>query len=168
MGRSGYQTSRYLMREALRDALLAAAEPGRSAGGIGSVPWRAAAVLYSLLGSHSIDRRGRCRTCHGRCVCRVLVAARYYLHQPADVVISHVASELGEPALATDPDTTDVLPRVTADPIEDLPDGSSHAVSLPDPSRWEVKERGEAGVAPPYPRYPGLAAPDAFVPAVAS
>lgn len=98
---SGYQTSRDLLREALRDALVTAAVPGRGAGGIGSVSWRATAALYSLMGSHAIDGRGRCRTCRGRCVCRVLVAARYFLHQPTDVVAGHLAADCIVTAVAT-------------------------------------------------------------------
>lgn len=100
---SVHQTSHGLLRETLLDALLAAVGP--RSGGIGSVQCRASAALYALLGEHSIDRRGRCRRCRGprpllgraRRVCRVLVAARFYLHQPDDVLLSHLVDPADPP-----------------------------------------------------------------------
>ncbi len=79
-----HQTSHELLREALRGAMGAAVGSDRGDGGIGSIPWRASAALYALLGAHPVDRRGRCRSCHGlrallgrgRRICRVLVVAR--------------------------------------------------------------------------------------------
>ena len=80
-----HQTSHELLREALRGAMGAAVGSGRGDGGIGSIPWRASdTALYALLGAHPVDRRGRCRSCHGlrallgrgRRICRVLVVAR--------------------------------------------------------------------------------------------
>ncbi len=108
MGNSAHETSYALLREALRGAVLTAVESG-SDGGIGSVPCRATAALHALLGDHPIDRRGRCRSCRSRRlwlvrvrrVCRVLVTARFYLHQPGDVLLCHFTSELDEPTLTS-------------------------------------------------------------------
>ena len=133
-----HQTSYELLREALRTALAAAVESGCDGGGIGSTPCRTIAALYALLGDHQVDRRGRCRCCRGlralpgrrHRVCRVLVAARFYLYQPEDMLLRLLASELhqhatppftaeAEPepdrapgAIFADPDATDVLPRI--------------------------------------------------------
>lgn len=104
---SVHQTSHGLLREMLRDALLTAQRNGGA--GISSVPWRASAALYVLLGDHRIDRRGRCRCCRGprlvfgpgRHLCRVLVAARFYLRQPEEMLLCRLASEWDETTLAS-------------------------------------------------------------------
>ena len=105
-----HQTSHELLREALREALRgamgAAVGSERGDGGIGSIPWRASAALDALLGAHPVDRRGRCRSCHGlrallgrgRRICRVLVVARFYLYQPKDILLGLLASELHQHA----------------------------------------------------------------------
>ena len=63
-GPTVYQTSYGLVREELRSVLWAVVESGPGAGvGMGSVPWRACAALYSLVEGHPVDRRGRCRSC---------------------------------------------------------------------------------------------------------
>jgi hypothetical protein len=136
MSTNVYQTSYELLRETLRDALATAAGSGR--GGIDSTTCRASAALYALLGEHSVDRRGHCRCCRGlralgrrRRACRVLVAARFYLYQPEDLLLRLLASELTQPAtpppstdtapdpgrapgaVLGDPDATDVLPRIS-------------------------------------------------------
>src|SRR6478609_9024306 len=78
---------------ALRDVLLAAITFKTSAGGTtGSIQFRACAVLYLLLCDHSVDQRGRCRSCRRsggllglrRRRCRVHVQADYWLRQPAE------------------------------------------------------------------------------------
>ena len=133
-----HHTSHELLRETLRDALTAAVESGCDDGGIGSTPCRTISALYALLGDHQVDRRGRCRCCRGLRalpgrrgrICRVLVAARFYLYQPEDMLLRLLASELhqhatppftaeAEPepdrapgAIFGDPDPTDVLPRI--------------------------------------------------------
>ena len=133
-----HQTSHELLREALRAGFAAAVGSGRGDGGIGSTQCRASAALYALLGDHSVDRRGRCRSCRGlRALlgrrgrdCRVLVAARFYLYQPEDMLLRLLANELDQPAtpppsadaapdpgrtpgaVLGDPDATDVLPRI--------------------------------------------------------
>lgn len=104
---SAHQTSHSLLRQALLDTLLAAVESRGGGRGVSSVQCRTGAALYALLGEHSIDRRGRCRRCRGprpllgrgRRVCRVLVAARFYLHQPDDV-LSHLVDSAASPAPA--------------------------------------------------------------------
>jgi len=131
-----HQTSYELLRETLRDALAAAAGSGR--GGIDSTTCRAGAALYALLGEHPVDRHGHCRCCRGlralgrrRRACRVLVAARFYLYQPEDLLLRLLASELAQlatpppstdaapdpgrapGAVLGDPDATDVLPRIS-------------------------------------------------------
>ncbi len=132
-----HQTSYELLRETLRDALAAAAGSGHGDGGIGFTSYRASAALYALLGDHPVDRRGRCRSCRSlralrwRRVCRVLVAARFYLYQPEDMLLRLLASELVQPATPplaadaapqpgrapgaafSDSDATDVLPRIS-------------------------------------------------------
>ncbi len=134
-----HQTSYELLREALRGALAAAVGSGRGDGGIGSTPCRASAALYALLADHRVDRHGRCRSCRGLCafpgrrrrVCRVLIAARFYLYQPEDMLLRLLASELAQhvtppPAADTtleldrasgavlgNPNATDVLPRIS-------------------------------------------------------
>ncbi len=102
MGMSVHQTSYDMLRESLRDGLVTAVEPRNANVGCESVHYRATAALYALLGGHPIDRRGRCRCCHGprallarrRRICHVYVAVRYYLHQPDQVLLHHLASEL--------------------------------------------------------------------------
>jgi len=132
-----HQTSHELLREALRAGLAAAVDSGRD-GGIGPTQCRASAALYALLGGHPVDRRGRCRSCRGLRallgrrgrVCRVLVAARFYLYQPEDMLLHLLASELDQSAapppsadaapdpgrtpgaVLGDPDATDVLPKI--------------------------------------------------------
>ena len=90
------------------------------------------------VGDHPVDRHGRCRSCRGlrarlgrrTRVCQVLIAARFYLYQPEDMLLCLLASELDqhatppptaeaapEPgrapgAVLGDPDATDVLPRI--------------------------------------------------------
>ncbi len=137
MSTNVYQTSYELLRDTLRAGLAAAAGSGRE-GGIGSTPCRTIAALYALLGDHQVDRRGRCRCCRGlralpgrrSRICRVLVAARFYLYQPEDMLLRLLANELDQPAtpppsadaapdpgrtpgaVLGDPDATDVLPRI--------------------------------------------------------
>ena len=137
MSSNVHQTSYELLRETLHRALTAAVGSGCD-GGIGSTPCRGIAALYALLGDHQVDRRGRCRCCRGlralpgrrHRVCRVLIAARFYLYQPEDMLLRLLASELHqhatppptaeaapEPdrapgAILGDPDATDVLPRI--------------------------------------------------------
>jgi hypothetical protein len=133
---TSYELLRETLRETLRDALAAAA--GSGCGGIDATTCRAGAALYALLGEHPVDRRGHCRSCRGlralgrrRQACRVLVAARFYLYQPEDLLLRLLASELARlttPPLSTDaapepgrapgavlgdPDATDVLPRIS-------------------------------------------------------
>ncbi|MGH3600771.1 MAG: hypothetical protein ACRDQH_10915 [Pseudonocardiaceae bacterium] len=92
------------MISALRDVLLAAvtfkpAAPGATA----STQFRACAVLYLLLCDHSVDQRGRCRSCRRsggvlglrRRLCRVHVKANYWLHQPVEFLNCLLARELG-------------------------------------------------------------------------
>ncbi|MCA1677119.1 MAG: hypothetical protein LC799_34710 [Actinobacteria bacterium] len=137
MNRNVHQTSYELLRDTLRAGLAVAAGSGRE-GGIGSTPCRTIAALYTLLGDHQVDQHGHCRRCRGlralpgrrRRICRVLVAARFYLYQPEDILLRLLASELHqhatprliaeaapEPdrvpgAILGDPDATDVLSRI--------------------------------------------------------
>lgn len=102
MGLSVHQTSYDLLRESLRDDPVAAVESGNGSLGHESVHFRASAALYALLGDHPIDRRGRCRCCYGprallarrRRFCRVYLVARYYLHQPDDLLLDNLARAL--------------------------------------------------------------------------
>ena len=150
---SEHQISRDLLREALRDALLAAVESGRG-GGIGAVPCRASAALYALLGHHPIDRRGRCRSCRTRGtvvgrrrrVCQVLVAARFYLHQPELVLLWHLADKSDERNQA---------PAVSPPPTPAVPlgrDGRTETTAgpgSPSPERPRPRRAPSDGQAPP-------------------
>jgi len=91
------------MMSALRDVLLAAVTFRPAAGaGIGSIQFRACAVLYLLLCDHPVDRRGRCRSCrrsgsvlgkrHRKC--RIHTKPSFWLRQPDDVVLCHLTSGL--------------------------------------------------------------------------
>ncbi len=155
---SVHQTGHELMREMLRDGLLAAAGGGE----LGSVQSRASAALYVLLGDHPVDRRGRCRSCRrpGAVVggrrrrCRVHRAARFYLYQPEQVLLGHLTGELSQlagelsqdarppsgvgslldlgstaRAAAPDHEDTEVLARVAVEPIDVLTEHS--AISYP-------------------------------------
>ena len=126
------------MLDALRDVLLAAVTSRPAAdSGTGSIQFRACAVLYLLLCDHPLDRRGRCRSCRRsgavlgqrRHTCRIHTKASFWLRQPDDVVLRHLASELdhrpapapgagGRPdrchptraAATRDPDAIEVMP----------------------------------------------------------
>ena len=98
------QTSYRLIGDALRGLLCKAVQAGPGAvEGIGSVQYQASAVLYTLLRDHSIDQRGRCRSCRRpgaivtlrRQPCRIYLRASYWmLWQPAEALLSHLAAEL--------------------------------------------------------------------------
>lgn len=99
------QTSHDPLHQALREVLVDGVRAGRSAsGGIGSVPFRACAVLYALLLDHSVDPWGRCRSCRrpgsvfGRRwrPCQVYGTATWRLRQLDEVLLrSVVTRELG-------------------------------------------------------------------------
>jgi hypothetical protein len=99
------QTSHRLINEALADELRQAVHAGPSiADQADSIRYRVSAVLYLLLRDHSIDRRGRCRSCRRpgamitirRQPCRILIKARYWLLRPPDEaqLLSLLAAEL--------------------------------------------------------------------------
>jgi hypothetical protein len=99
-GRTVDQTSHRLVCEALRETVRAG--PG-ALERVGSVRYRASAVLYLLLLEHPIDRRGRCRSCPGVMIglrprpCQIhLRASDWLLHHPDEaLLLSHLARELG-------------------------------------------------------------------------
>ncbi len=116
-----HQTSYRLVCDVLRGVLrqLAQAEPG-AIKEIGSILYRASAVLYLLLLEHPIDRWGRCRSCR-RCgtlvglrrrPCRIYLKASYWLLRLPDeaIVVSHLATDLG---LHTPPAAGIVQPPIT-------------------------------------------------------
>lgn len=106
-GQTVDQISHRLMCDALRETLRQAVQAGPNAAeGISSIGCRAAAVLYSLLLDHPIDRRGRCRSCRSRRHedallgirgCRIHLTAGYWLLFQPDkaILLSHLACELG-------------------------------------------------------------------------
>lgn len=145
-----HQTSHGLLRETLRGALLDAVEYRRG-GGIGSVSRRANAALYALLSAHPVDRRGRCRSCRRssfsfgrrRRVCRMLVAARFYLHQPDDVLVAHLASEQDDPTLAlngaVDPARVGgTVRRGVVKPYEPEHSPRTFPLRFPDTQQWKL------------------------------
>jgi hypothetical protein len=99
------QTSHRLISEALGDELRQAVQAGPSvADQADSIRYRISAVLYLLLREHSIDHRGRCRSCRRpgammtirRQPCRILIKARYWLLRPPEEaqLLSLLAAEL--------------------------------------------------------------------------
>jgi len=99
-GRTVEQTTHRLVCEALRESVRAG--PG-ALKRVGSVRYRASAVLYLLLLEHPIDERGRCRSCPGVMIglrsrpCQIhLRASDWLLHHPDEALLrSHLAEELG-------------------------------------------------------------------------
>ncbi|MCA1672592.1 MAG: hypothetical protein LC799_10440, partial [Actinobacteria bacterium] len=98
-----HQTTHAVVRRELRDGLLDAADRA-GAGGFGSVVYRAAAALYTLLLEHPVDRRGCCCSCRRpaavigrrRRRCRIYPLAQYWLYQPGTaVLVSSLVAELG-------------------------------------------------------------------------
>ena len=176
MGLSVHQTSRQLLRDALRDALLAAAETAGGGSGIGSVPYWASAALCALLGVHTVDQRGRCRSCRGRRLllgrrrrmCRVLIAARLYLlHLPDELLMRHLAGELDQPDLVErlvgDSDAaTEVLPRIDDVQAGPPPEGRQTPAVSPWPApggspRAKRLDPDHGGAGENTPDAPGLA-----------
>lgn len=97
--RSVDQTSHRLVCEALREAMRV--EPG-ALGRLGSIRYRASAVLYLLVLEHSLDWRGRCLSCPGVMLgmwprsCQIHLRARYWLlHHSPEALLSHLAREFG-------------------------------------------------------------------------
>lgn len=131
-----YETSHDPLCRMLRKALVEVVQAGPgSAGMIGSVLCRSVATLYTLLLDHPIDRRGRCRSCRRPGAvfgsrwrhCRVYGEANLWLWQLDEALLQRLlAHELGLAAApppaapggapARNPDDTDVLPAITADP----------------------------------------------------
>lgn len=152
--RTAYQMSYRLICQMLRRVL----REQRASGGVGSVACRATAVLYALLLSHPVDRRGRCAACgwagavfERRRRCRIYRVAHYWLHQPYPALVTSLASELGVSGLppvvrpepdwpsltvtgrteqdGTGPDDTEVLPRIEAQlPDPDADQGADQSV----------------------------------------
>ncbi len=140
-GHSVYQTSHNFICRLLRKVLADGVQAGPgAAGGIGSVQFRASATLYALLMAHPLDREGRCRSCRRpgavfgrRQRCWVHIEASYWLRQPEEFLHARVIREWGladqsppgahaapvqdSATRPTDPDATDVLPAIAADPL---------------------------------------------------
>ncbi|MGH3687588.1 MAG: hypothetical protein ACRDRU_00030 [Pseudonocardiaceae bacterium] len=98
-GRTVAQTSHRLVREALRETMRAG--PG-TLGRIGSIRYRASAVLYLLLLEHPIDWRGYCRSCPGVMTglrprpCQIhFRASDWLLHHSDEALLSHLARKFG-------------------------------------------------------------------------
>ncbi len=137
------RTSHDLLGETLRDVLRTAVDrgPGTEVG----TAWRASAALYALLGDHPIDHRGRCRSCRrqgarigrARRRCRVFIAASYWLRQPDEFLLRHLAHDL-----KVDPQTPAVPPPPS------LPGGPPRA-GRPEPDHGGA---GEPSAERPRPR----------------
>lgn len=124
------------MMSALRDVLLAAIMFKPAArGATGSIRVRACTVLYLLLCDHSVDHRGRCRSCRRsggvlrlrRRLCREHVTADYWLRQPAEFLHCLLARELGLTDLPPAHDSAAVGDRAGLPPsghggVEELPE----------------------------------------------
>ena len=160
-GRTVNQTSHRLVCEALRETVRAG--PG-ALGRVGSIRYRASAVLYLLLLDHPIDWRGRCRSCPGMMIgvrprpCQIhFRASDWLLHHSNEALLSHLAHEFGAgsvPSLGaagtphwpgltvrarTDPGDIDVPSRVAGKSRTDL--SRTPAVPFPLPVR-EIREAG--------------------------
>lgn len=138
-GRTVDQTSHRLVCEALRETVRAG--PG-ARGRIGSIRYRASAVLYLLLLAHPIDRRGRCRSCPDMISglrprpCQIhLRASDWLLHHSEEVLLSHLARELGAGSVPPSRGTADTPHR------PGLTVRARPAVPFPLPVR-EVREAG--------------------------
>ncbi len=96
------QTNHRLIRDALRETLQAG--PG-AVEKVGSLRYRASAVLYLLLLEHAIDGRGRCWFCSGVLSglrpqrCQIHVKASDWLLRRPDEVLPRLARELGAASL---------------------------------------------------------------------
>ncbi|MGH3719614.1 MAG: hypothetical protein ACRDRI_12420 [Pseudonocardiaceae bacterium] len=153
-GRTVDQTSHRLVCEALRETVRAG--PG-ALGRVGSIRYRASAVLYLLLLEHPIDRRGRCRSCFSVLIglrprpCRIHVrASDWLLHHSDEALLPHLAREFGAgnvPSLGAA--GTSHWPCLTVRARTDP--SRTPAVSVPLP----VREVREAGRPDPY-RQEGL------------
>jgi hypothetical protein len=100
------QTSYRLVCDALRGVLRPLVQDGPGAvEEVGSILFRASAVLYTLLLDHPIDRQGRCRSCRRsgtviglrRRPCRIYLRANYWLlRQPDEAFLfSHLPTTWG-------------------------------------------------------------------------
>lgn len=112
MSLSTHQVSHGRLLRTLRGVLLPAVQPRPgSQQRIDSTLHSACAALYSLLVDHPVDRRGRCRSCRPpnsvlglrRRPCRVRAKAELWLHLPAELRHSFLASELGLPPTVPPP-----------------------------------------------------------------
>ena len=100
LGRTVDQTRHRLVCEALRETMRAG--PG-ALERVGSIRYRASAVLYLLLLEHPIDGRGRCHFCPGVVIglrpprpCRIhFRASDWLLHHSTEMLLSHLAREFG-------------------------------------------------------------------------
>ncbi|MGH3898876.1 MAG: hypothetical protein ACRDTA_11625 [Pseudonocardiaceae bacterium] len=114
------QTSHRLVCDLLRDVL---GQTGPGAEEVGSILYRASAVLYLLLLDHPIDQRGRCRSCprpgavigFRRRLCRIHLRARYWLLRQPDnaMLLSHLADDPGRgtaPGAGNPPDRSSPMP----------------------------------------------------------
>lgn len=171
-GLSVYQTSHKLLCRLLRKVLVDGVQAGRgAAGGIGSVQFRVSATLYALLAAHPLDQQGRCRSCSSpgavfgrRRRCWVHIEASYWLRQPEEFLHSRVVREWGlvdqsrpgggagpardSGSRLTDPDATEVLPRIEPD-VGDLPTQSLQTPAVspipPFPARRPDRDHGGVG-----------------------
>jgi len=130
---SVYQTNRERVCGMLRAIVVDGVRAGRGTPeGIGSPLWRVSTTLYALLLAHSLDERGRCRSCrpHGawlgrrrlhRRRCRVDREASFWLGQQDRYLASQAAHRWGltEPPPPTTPTT---------------PAGASHALPQGEPT----------------------------------
>jgi hypothetical protein len=175
-----YQTSHDLLGQLLRKVLADGVQAGRGATeGIGSIECRAVAALCLLLMDHSIDQRGHCRSCRPPGAvfglrwrrCQVHAKAALCLHQLDEVLLMDVlADELGlatapppAPGVAPgrapagDPDDTDVLPAIAADPPpQPLQTPATSPLPAESAGRGEVagpRSRRGRGAFPDSPRF---------------
>lgn len=136
------QTSHRLVCEALRETVRAG--PG-AIEGVGSIRYRASALLYLLLLQHPIDEHGRCRSCPGVMTglrarpCRIhFTASDWFLRYPDNaLLLSHLARELGTSRVppgsaAGRRDWPGLIVRARTDPSP-TPPREVHETKQPDP-----------------------------------
>ncbi len=168
MGWTVEQTSHRLVCDALREVLRQTPQAGPGvAGKVDSIRYRACAVLYTLLLDHSLDHRGRCRSCRRsgavigprRRPCRIHLRACYWLlRQPKEALLPwHLADELGLDGVPDGrPPTSMVTPgscaMIQLTPDRDPATCRGAAVEVPDP---EFPAKTPAGRRSSTPDAPG-------------